>query len=167
MRTILPESAWELAESRRAALIDVREPGEFGTLRVPGSVNVPLSVFEARVGTLPPGELLVMCAHGPRAMAAMKILSGTGRNATLVEGGITEWVRRGLPTETGGRHVIPMERQVRLGAGILVLLGLGLGWWVSPGYLLIAAFVGAGLTLSGVTGFCGMAMVLGRCPWNR
>ena len=48
-------------------------------------------------------------------------------------------------------------------AGIGTLLGLT----VSPWFLALPLFVGGGLTVAGVTGFCGMAMLLMRAPWNR
>jgi rhodanese-related sulfurtransferase len=60
-----------------------------------------------------------------------------------------------------------MMRQVQIGAGSLVLLGVLLGLLVHPGFLAIAAFAGAGLTLAGATGFCGMARLLAVAPWNR
>jgi hypothetical protein len=63
--------------------------------------------------------------------------------------------------------VISLERQVRIGAGTLVLMGVVLGWWVHPAFFGLAAFVGAGLVFAGVTDWCGMGMALARMPWNR
>ena len=48
-----------------------------------------------------------------------------------------------------------------------MLVGVGVGAFVHPAGYGVAAFVGAGLTFAGLTNFCGMALVLGRCPWNR
>jgi len=73
----------------------------------------------------------------------------------------------GLPVERGGTNVISLERQVRIGAGILVLIGVTLAWAVHPAFIAIAGVVGAGLVFAGVTDYCGMAMVLGKMPWNR
>jgi hypothetical protein len=42
-----------------------------------------------------------------------------------------------------------------------------LGLLVSPWFFVVPAFVGAGLITAGVTGFCGMARMLMRAPWNR
>jgi len=167
MKTILPDTAAKTLEEKRAALIDVREPGEFATVRVPGSTNVPLSSFEDGIASLPPGDLMILCARSPRAFAAAELLAKRGRDSAVVEGGIAEWIRRGLPAETGTRRVWPMERQVRFVAGVLVLAGVSLGFWVNAGFFGIAAFVGLGLTVSGLTGFCGMTHVLALCPWNR
>jgi hypothetical protein len=66
-----------------------------------------------------------------------------------------------------GKKVVSLERQVRIAAGSLVLLGVGLGWYVHPGFFGLAAFVGAGLVFAGVTDTCGMGMLLARMPWNQ
>jgi hypothetical protein len=44
-------------------------------------------------------------------------------------------------------------------AGAMVLLGVALGWWVSPYWLLLPAFVGANLLQAGFTGFCPAARI--------
>lgn len=60
-----------------------------------------------------------------------------------------------------------MERQVRFTAGALVLLGLLLGLFVHPVFQLLSAAIAAGLVFSALTDTCGMAVVLGRLPFNR
>jgi hypothetical protein len=72
----------------------------------------------------------------------------------------------GLPLAQG-KKAISLERQVRIAAGSLVLLGLVLGWLVHPYFLGLSAFVGAGLFFAGVTDTCGMGMLLARMPWNQ
>ena len=42
-----------------------------------------------------------------------------------------------------------------------------LGFFVHAGFLAIPAFMGAGLVFAGSTGFCGMAVAIGKLPWNR
>ena len=73
--------------------------------------------------------------------------------------------RKVCPVKTG-RAQFPLFRQIQIGAGALVLLGLlgGLVW--SP-MAWLSAFVGAGLVFAGVTGFCGLGLLLARMPWNR
>ena len=63
--------------------------------------------------------------------------------------------------------MISLERQVRIAAGSLVVLGTALGAFVHPGFLALAAFVGAGLVFAGITDTCGMGLLLARMPWNR
>jgi hypothetical protein len=60
-----------------------------------------------------------------------------------------------------------MERQVRLAAGTLVLLGLVLGLLVHPAFQLLSAGVAGGLVFSALTDTCGMAVVLAKLPHNR
>jgi hypothetical protein len=62
---------------------------------------------------------------------------------------------------------LELQRQVQLGAGLLAFLGTLAGVLVSPWFLIVPGFVGAGLTVAGATGFCGMARLLVRAPWNR
>jgi hypothetical protein len=73
----------------------------------------------------------------------------------------------GLPVQRDGGKVISMERQVRIAAGGLVLLGVLLAWKVHPAFIGLCSLVGAGLMFAGITDTCGMAMVLGKMPWNR
>ncbi len=62
--------------------------------------------------------------------------------------------------------VISLERQVRIVAGSLVLIGVLLGWFVHRGFFGLSAFVGAGLVFAGITDFCGMGLLLAKLPWN-
>ena len=49
----------------------------------------------------------------------------------------------------------------------MILLGVILGSTVSPSWYAISGFVGAGLIMAGVTGFCGLARMLMVMPWNK
>jgi rhodanese-related sulfurtransferase len=85
-----------------------------------------------------------------------------------VEGGTAAWERAGLQVvRREGRRVISLERQVRIAAGSLVLIGVTLGWLVHPALFGLAAFVGLGLVFAGVTDWCGMGLLLARMPWNQ
>ena len=56
---------------------------------------------------------------------------------------------------------------MHIAAGLLILLGIIGGFFLNPVLFGLSAFVGAGLTFAGVTGFCGMARLLMLAPWNR
>jgi hypothetical protein len=60
-----------------------------------------------------------------------------------------------------------VERAIRRLAGTLVLVGMGLGWFVSPWFYLLVAFVGTNLLQSSFTGFCPAEMALGRMGVGR
>jgi len=53
-----------------------------------------------------------------------------------------------------------VERWIRMIAGVFVLLSLGLGYWVSPYWLLFTAFVGLNLFQSAFTNWCPMMTIL-------
>lgn len=165
--TITPARLAELASAGAVTLIDVRTPAEFDEVHVTFARNVPLDQLDPKtVGTDPAAPVYVVCQKGGRGQKACeKLVSAGFTNATNVEGGTLACVEAGLPV-VRGRKTISLERQVRIAAGSLVLLGVGLGF-VHPGFLGIAAFVGAGLVFAGVTDTCGMALLLTRMPWNR
>jgi hypothetical protein len=52
-----------------------------------------------------------------------------------------------------------IDRAVMMFAGFMVLLSLALGFYVSPYWYLLTAFVGVNLMQASVTGFCPAAMV--------
>jgi hypothetical protein len=68
---------------------------------------------------------------------------------------------------TRGKKTVSLERQVRIAAGLLVVLGVVLGWLVHPAFVGLSAFVGAGLTFAGITDTCAMGMLIAKMPWNR
>jgi rhodanese-related sulfurtransferase len=150
---------------KNVLFVDVREPAEFAGERFPGSVNLPLSRLEADAAALPRGRtLVVLCRSGRRAQDAAKRFVKMGfLDVRVAEGGLSAC--RGLERGEGG--VWDMERQVRMAAGCLVLLGGALGQVLHPGFWLLSIGVGAGLVFSAATDTCTMASVLARMPWNR
>ena len=153
-------------------LIDVRTPVEYREMHIPFARNVPLSdldpvlLMQNRIGSADE-PLYFVCRSGSRGKQACEKLMTRGvAKVVNVEGGTLAWAACGLSVERG-KKAISLERQVRIAAGLLVLLGTLLGWLVHPGFLGLAAFVGAGLVFAGVTDTCGMGLLLARMPWNR
>jgi len=153
-------------------LLDVRTPAEYREVHAEQARLVPLDgldprkVMEARNGTKD-DPLYLICRSGSRGRQACEQFLAAGyHNVINVEGGTLEWERVGLPVVRGKKSV-SLERQVRMAAGSLVVLGTGLGAFVHPGWLALSAFVGAGLVFAGITDTCGMGMLLARMPWNR
>lgn len=159
-----------LKSGRKVALIDVRTPAEHGEIHIEGSHLMPLDRLDAdaakRIATASE-ECVLVCRSGKRATTAHEKLAAAGCDKLKVlEGGVTAWDQAGLPVNRG-RKVMSLERQVRVGAGLMVLLGVILGTWVHAGFYGLSAFVGAGLVFAGITDWCGMAMVLAKMPWNQ
>jgi rhodanese-related sulfurtransferase len=150
-------------------LIDVRTPVEYAEIHVEGARLMPLDSLDAKALASERNDepLYVICRSGSRAAKAYEQLQEAGVNELYsVEGGTLAWEKAGLPVVRGAK-VISLERQVRIAAGLLVLIAVALGWLVHPAFLGLAAFVGAGLVFAGVTDTCGMGLLLARMPWNR
>lgn len=114
------------------------------------------------------GDIYLLCQTGRRADMALEKLKGQSeRNFVVIEGGLTALKAAGADIITGTKKVVSLERQVRIAAGLFVLVGVLLGYFVSTALFTIAGFVGAGLLFSGITDTCGMAMVLAKMPWNK
>lgn len=162
------EAARRLADGR-AVLIDIREPDEFARRRAKGALSRPLSSLDAKGLSLPDArEVIFTCRSGMRTGAnGERLVAACGRSAHVLEGGLDAWDGAGLPVEIDAKAPLEMMRQVQIAAGLLVLTGVVLGLTVSPWFLGVAGFVGAGLTFAGATGFCGMARLLALAPWNR
>ncbi|MFF4319227.1 rhodanese-like domain-containing protein [Streptomyces sp. NPDC001568] len=167
----VPEALPRLHE---LTVVDVRTPGEFASGHLPDAVNVPLDRLGRALPELReasgPKPLLVVCASGARAENAVTVLAAHGIDASVLTGGTTAWAAGGhrLDRPDGrARAVWAMERQVRFAAGALVLLGLVLGLFAHPAFQLLSAGVAAGLVFSALSNTCGMAVVLGRLPFNR
>ena len=58
-------------------------------------------------------------------------------------------------------------QQVQLTIGLGVLTGAILALTVNPNWVFLCAFFGAGLTMAGSTGWCGLAILMSKMPWNR
>jgi glyoxylase-like metal-dependent hydrolase (beta-lactamase superfamily II) len=155
------------ADSAPPFLLDVRSPLEFESERLEGAVNVPLEQLAGRLDEVPTtADVVVVCRTGIRATLAAETLGRAGRRARVLEGGVRAWRRAGLPLREG-RKRLAVDRQVQLIAGSMVLVGTALAALVSPWFLVLPAFFGAGLTFAGATGTCGLGLVLMRLPWNR
>lgn len=154
-------------------IIDVREKDEFTAEHIEHSIHVPLSDFPrqapALFKTLQGKSVVLMCRSGKRAaLAASQATSfSQGIDLQVFEGGILEWKKQGNPTVATKKSHLPIMRQVQLIAGILVLTGVLLSRFVNPAFIFLSGFVGAGLTIAGATGFCGMAELLAHMPWNK
>lgn len=160
--------AW--LDAGEAVLVDVREPGEHGAQRIPGAFHLPL----ARVCTLELPDtarkrLVMHCKAGKRGAAACEKLLAEDPNLELynLEGGLDAWAQAGYEVKASGKFFLPLDRQVQLTIGTGVLAGVILGYAVHPGFLLLAALFGAGLMNAALTGWCGLALVMAKMPWNQ
>jgi rhodanese-related sulfurtransferase len=150
-------------------LFDVRPYPEFATGHIRGARLMPLDEISRRLGEIDRARPVVLvCRTGKRSELARETLTkaGFGQAAELA-GGVLAWQQAGLPLDLAARAPWSLERQVRVVAGNLVLVGLVLGVMVHPAFLGLSAFVGAGLVFAGLTDWCGMGLLLAKMPWNH
>ena len=148
-------------------LVDVRSPGEYAAGHVPQAINIPLEQLEARFADFTEGQVAILCQSGTRAGMACEILKQHHDGLLLVEGGTQAWITAGLPVVSSTASKWSLERQVRLLAGLIILTGTILATTVGFAWIYLAMLVGAGLTFAGLTNICGMALLLGKLPWNK
>ena len=150
-----------------ARLIDIRAADEHARDRIPGASNIPLD----RLGDFASDGLPVIfhCRSGMRTEAHAADLARAAGDVPsfILAGGIDAWRGAGEPTVVDRRQSLEIMRQVQIAAGILILVGVVLGFVWSPVLFGLSAFVGAGLVVAGTTGWCGMALMLRSLPWNR
>jgi len=152
-------------------LIDVRTPAEFREVHVEFARNVPLDQLNpaellAQRSETEQRPLYVICRSGSRAAKACERLLAAGFPHLInVEGGTLACAQAGLPV-VHGKKTISLERQVRITAGLLILVGAVLSHFYPLVWLLPAA-MGTGLMFAGLTDSCAMGMVLAKMPWNR
>ena len=169
LHKLSPQAVRERLDAGRAVLVDIREPDEYARSHIKGAQSQPLSQWEKAHLTIDPdADVIFTCRSGMRTAGACDRLAArvTGE-AFVLDGGLNAWEKAGLPVETNADAPLEIMRQVQIAAGSLVLIGVLLGFLVAPAWFGLSAFVGAGLTFAGVTGFCGMARLLMLMPWNR
>ncbi len=169
LTALKPKDVADLLARGQAALLDIREPDEFARRHVKGAWLRPLATLAADPPQLAAGQKAVFtCRSGMRTAANGERLAATvSGEAYVLEGGVDGWAAAGLPLVENRKAPLELMRQVQIAAGSLVLAGVALGLLVHPGFFGLSAFVGAGLTFAGATGFCGMARLLAVMPWNR
>lgn len=169
-KTISAAEAAELvASGGGGSVVDVRTGVEFDGEHIAGSRLISVDQVVARADEIraTPAPRLLLCRTDQRARMAQQALEKlhvTGLR--VVEGGIVAFRAAGGATEVGSGGM-SLERQVRIAAGSLVLVGVLLSLLVHPGFVGLSAFVGAGLVFAGVTDWCGMGLLLAKAPWNR
>lgn len=164
---ISPQQALHLVQNENAILVDTRESSEYARMRIAGARLMPVSVLAC----LPEDEdkerpAIFFCNSGGRTKTSESALDARGHERTyILEGGIQSWKSAGLPLVIE-KLPLPIMRQVQLIAGGLILLFVLLGMAFPP-FLWLAGLVGLGLMVAGITGFCGMAVLLQKMPWNK
>jgi rhodanese-related sulfurtransferase len=162
-----------IASGKEIELIDVRTPFEYRAIHVSIARNEPLdsldphSIHAGRNGSSNE-PLYVVCRSGSRSRKACEQFFSSGfTNVVNVEGGTDACARAGVPV-VRGKKAIPLNCQVQIITGSLVVLGsllavaLGNLYWLA-----LPLMMGAGLIFSGLTDTCAMGSMLAKMPWNQ
>ena len=158
-----------LGKDPQTKLLDVRSALEFSQAHIKDSVNIPIDMLSAKIKDLSQSKqrVIVLCRTGNRSpMAADMLIQSGVQGVKVMQGGITRWQKEGLPV-IKGEGSMSLERQVRLIAGSLVLLGIILSWFVHWAFIFIPVFVSCGLIFAGLTDNCLMGMLLMKLPYNK
>ncbi len=150
-------------------ICDIRTPQEFAREHIPSSINVPMDQLKSfDFSKFREKNMLFLCHSGMRTRNAMHIISAKNfSQAACLEGGLEKWKEAGLPVEKNTNIPIDIMRQVQIIAGSMILIGL-LGFaFISKYFLLLPLVVSIGQIIAGLTGFCGMAKLLARLPFNK
>lgn len=170
LKTIDANTLKTWLDEREAVLVDVREPGEHRAESISGAVLLPLStVSKAMLPDCTGKKLVVHCRKGGRGGTACEKLLAEDPNLEIynLDGGIESWARAGFEVKTSDRFFLPLDRQVQLAIGVSVVAGSILGYFVNPAWFLFSGFFGLGLINAGLTGWCGLALLMAKMPWNQ
>lgn len=166
--SLSPEAAHRMIQAG-AVLVDVRNADEHAREHIAQARHIPLDAMGG--DGLPVGggnPVIFHCRSGNRTRTSLARLRGAvAGEAYVLDGGLNAWKKAGLPVVTDKSQPLELGRQVQIAAGSLILLGVVLGAVASPWFYWIPGFIGAGLVFAGLSGFCGLARVLMRMPWNR
>lgn len=164
-----PATAQAMVQSGKGMFVDVRSISEALEEQVPKSVFLPFDlVSKERLQDLGiEGKTpIIVCRSGRRAGQAAEALAQTMDSVAVLDGGIVRWKADGLAVNEGHK-ALPLDRQVLIAAGSMMLLFMLLGLLVSPLFFAIALFMSCGMIFAGITGACGMARILLMMPWNK
>lgn len=170
MKTVDAATLKRWMKSGEAVVVDVREPVEHAAEKIQGATLVPLgTVTKSSVPCCDGKKLVIHCRSGKRSASACEKLLAEDPNLEVynLEGGISAWAAAGHSVAASGKFFLPLDRQVQLTIGLLLITGSVLGAIFSPEWFLLTGTIGAGLTFAGLTGFCGLARVMSKMPWNQ
>jgi rhodanese-related sulfurtransferase len=77
-------------------LLDVREPWEYQTCRIDGSLSIPMGNIMGRFQELDPERpTVVICHHGRRSMQVAMFLEHSGfTHVCNLQGGVDAWAKQ-------------------------------------------------------------------------
>lgn len=169
MKIITATKLKKCLDNDEVLLIDVREPAEHQIESIDGACLIPLG--EISIEKLPSIQrpIVIHCRSGKRSSDACKklLIINSALDVYSLEGGIIAWQQAGYPVKKSAPKILPIEQQTQITVGFIALSGTILGTILNSSFYILPGVIGAGLVFAGITGWCGMARLLARMPWNR
>lgn len=162
-----PTEAQKLRE-QGLLMIDIRSPAEFNRQHIAQAQLIASEDLLTKADALRqhPG-VIFYCSSGMRTKHQQALLAQLNHpHSYILAGGLRAWRKAGLPV-VKDHAMLPIMQQVQFVTGLFVTLGVSLGFLLNSSFLLLALVVGVGLMFAGLTGFCGLAIVLMKMPWNK
>lgn len=167
---ITPEKLNDCLENNQATLIDVRSLREHQAQNIPHSSSIPLDTLHAnQLNSESSQQVVLYCQTGQRSDKAFEILSAQApkMNFLVLKGGLEAWKKSGYAIHQQNTFYLPLNQQVQITIGMAVLASSLLAYFYDTTFIVLAGLFGAGLTMAGITGFCGLAKLMGIMPWNK
>ncbi|QED23351.1 rhodanese-like domain-containing protein [Candidatus Deianiraea vastatrix] len=166
MKQIQSHELNDLIKNNEVVIVDVREPFEHKSCHIKDSILIPSSCFdEAKIPNISDKKIVIHCKSGRRASLIIDKMKN--KNCFNLEGGIDAWIAQGFDVEKSSKKCLPLDRQVQLTIGIILIASFFLTYFININFVFIALLIGCGLSFAGLTGYCGLAMVLAKAPWNK
>ena len=157
-------------DNDQAILIDVRQPAEHRSQKIDKAKLIPLDeICKEKLPEIGDKKLVIHCQGGKRSLSAcQKLLNeNLGIEIYNLEGGINSWCSSGCSGGEKKNNFLPLDRQVQLTIGLLVVISVFLSFFVSIKFLILTLIIGLGLIFASLSGICMLANLIAKMPWNR
>ena len=171
---VSPEQAIAWLQSNDAVILDVRSPAAWRNAHVMDSVHAPLEQLTINnIKDIKQERIILLCQTGAQATQASRTLQvlqqehNDHSSLYVLDGGLTGWRKARLPLVYDDQKGLPLERQVQLLSGLIILVSLLFTLIFSGLWLVFPIALGAALIYAGATGWMGLQDLVLLLPWNR
>ncbi len=149
-------------------LIDIREPSEHKSSHIPGSINIPKDIFtQSLLNNLSNDNIVIYCKSGNRCSMLLQNLQLNDKQQVYHLTGGTNALPNDALSNSSSKKVLPLMQQVQVAIGILIIASYLLAFFVNYNFIYVPAILACGLIFAGLSGFCGLAKLLSKMPWNK
>ena len=156
-------------DNDQVILIDVRQPAEHRSQKIDKAKLIPLDeICKEKLPEIGDKKLVIHCQGGKRSLSACQKLLNENLDIEIynLEGGINSWCSSGCGGDKAN-NFLPLDRQVQLVIGLLVVISVFLSFFVSINFLILTLIIGLGLVFASLSGICMLANLIAKMPWNR